>query len=177
MKKLILTALVAVSALTANAQAWMGGSLGLNIRDYENPLESQTDIKIAPEIGYSLNDNWDIAVALSYANTKNLNGLKDANLTTYAIEPYARYTFAKTGITSFFVDGGVGIGASKPKGGDSVSTFYVGVQPGVKVALSDKVCLVTKLGKLGYTSVEDTYSEFGFGVDNSAINFGLYFAL
>lgn len=177
MKKIILSALVAVCALTANAQVWMGGSVGFGMTDYEATDKSQIDFKIAPEIGYTLNENWDVAVGLGFAQTNNYLGVKDANTTTFAVEPYARYTFAKAGIASFFVDGGISFGSVKPKNVDATTSFAVGICPGFKVALSDDVCLVTRIGKLGYETVKDTYNKFGFGVDNTTINFGLYWNL
>lgn len=65
MKKIVLTALVAVCALTANAQAWFGGSVGFNMYDNDGEnKETETNFEIRPEIGYSLNENWDIAVGL-----------------------------------------------------------------------------------------------------------------
>ena len=174
---MILAALVAVCAVSANAQTWAGGSLGFNVKDYEGMDKSQMTFEIAPEVGYSLNENWDVAVALGFTSISNENGYKDNNVTKFEVSPYARYTFAKSGIASFFVDGYVGFGSYKPKGVDATTTFKIGVRPGVKVALSDDVCLVSTLGNLGYTSVKDTYNEFGFNVDNSTIKFGLYFNL
>lgn len=177
MKKIILSALVAVCALTANAQAWMGGSAGFGITDYENADKSQIDLKIAPEIGYSLNEKWDVAIGLGFAETNNYLGVEDANTTTFTVEPYARYTFAKAGIASFFIDGGIGFGSVKPKDVDATTTFSIGLCPGFKVALSDDVSLVTRIGKFGYETVKDTYNKFGFGIDNTKISFGLYWNL
>ncbi|MBQ0102652.1 MAG: outer membrane beta-barrel protein [Prevotellaceae bacterium] len=176
MKKIILSALVAVCAMTVNAQVWVGGSLGFDVKDYEGSDESQSTISLKPEVGYTLNDNWDVAVALGFTSISNAGGVKDKNLTEFTINPYARYTFAKAGIASFFVDGGISYGSVKPKGGDAQSTFTILVRPGVKVALSEKIGLVSHLGSLGYKTVEDSYNEFGLGVDNM-VDFGIYFGL
>lgn len=176
MKKIILSALVAVCAMTVNAQVWVGGSLGFDVKDYEGSDESQSTISLKPEVGYTLNDNWDVAVALGFTSISNADGVKDKNLTEFTINPYARYTFAKAGIASFFVDGGLSYGSVKPKGGDAQSTFTISVRPGVKVALSEKIGLVSHLGSLGYKTVEDSYNQFGLGVDNM-VDFGIYFGL
>jgi len=175
MKKVILSAIVALSALTANAQYWAGGKLGFDVTDFNGASESQLVFSVAPEVGYTINEKWDAAVALNFSLTNNYGGVKDANITEFGVEPYARYTFAEAGIAKFFVDGYVGFGSYKPKGVDATTTFKVGVRPGVKVALSDDVCLVSTLGNLGYKTVKDTYDKFGLNVDNTAINFGLYF--
>ena len=125
-------------------------------------------------VGYSINDKVDVAAAISLSLLNNRNGVKDANVTEFTVEPYVRYTFAEAGIAKFFVDGYVGFGSYKPKGVDATTTFKVGVRPGVKVALSDDVCLVSTLGNLGYKTVKDTYNQFGLNLDN-AITFGIYF--
>ena len=179
MKKIILSAIVAVCAISANAQIWAGGSLGFNVEDHKRWAETQTDFTIAPEIGYSLNEKWDVAAALKFGIRNNEDGIKDNNTTTFEIQPYARYTFAEAGIAKFFVDGYVGFGSEKPKGHDAATTFKIGVRPGVKVALSDDICLVSTLGNLGYKSTKDIplvgdVNEFGFNLDNT-INFGIYF--
>lgn len=176
MKKIILAAIVAASSLAANAQVWVGGSLGFNVTDKDNADKSEMIFQVAPEVGYSLNENWDVAVALDLSMLQNVNGVKDDNVTAFEVSPYARYTFAKSGIASFFVDGVVSFGSYKPKGVDATTSFSIGLRPGVKVALSEKVCLVTAIGQLGYKSVKDEYNQFGFAVDNTAINFGLYYA-
>ncbi len=176
MKKIILSALVAVSALSANAQVWMGGALGFGVKDFEGSDDSQLTLTVKPEVGYTINENWDVAVGLGFNILNNELGRKDHNTTTFSVNPYARYTFAKTGIASFFVDGGVSFESVKLKGSDATTAFWVGVRPGFKVTLSDKVSLVSHVGNLGYKTVKDTYNEFGFGVDNNAIDFGLYWA-
>lgn len=177
MKKIIISVLVAVCAISANAQTWVGGSLGFDVKDFDATDESQTIIEVSPEVGYSINSKWDVAVALEFGHITNFNGTKDADITTYGIQPYARYTFAKSGIASFFVDGYVDFGSYKPKGVDATTSFGIGVRPGVKVALSKDVCLVSTLGNLGYNTVKDSYNEFGFNVDNTTIKFGIYFSL
>ena len=175
MKKIILSAIVAVCAISANAQVWAGGKLGFTATSGDAYAETQTQVAIAPEIGYSINDKVDVAAAISLSMLNNRNGVKDANVTEFTVEPYVRYTFAEAGIAKFFVDGYVGFGSYKPKGVDATTTFKVGVRPGVKVALSDDISLVSTFGNLGYETVKDTYDKFGFNVDATTINFGIYF--
>lgn len=178
MKKVILSAAVALMSFAASAQVWVGGSLGLQITDpdYEGS-KSITTFTISPEVGYTLNDNWDIAIAIneSYASQDG----ESAN--SISVEPYARYTFAKSGIASFFIDGGVGFGSTEiSNDGDwldkSQTQWYIGVRPGLKLTISDNIGLVTKLGFLGYQKVEDAYSSFGFNINNSALTFGMYWS-
>lgn len=170
MKKIILTALVAVSAVCANAQVWMGGSLGFNVTS-PKVGDSNTTFSIEPTVGYSLDDKWDIALSLGYANMGDV--AVGSVESVFAINPFARYTFAKSGIASFFVDGGFGFGVANINGADNTNTFNIGLRPGVKVELSHKVELDAKLGWFGYENVKDAYSNFGLSVNNETLSFGM----
>lgn len=175
MKKLILTAVVALAAMTANAQVWVGGGLGFSQRNYDDSMfkPDETTFYISPEVGYTLNDKWDLAIALGdvYKKTDPGDSCND-----FFVNPYARYTFFKTGKVGFFVDGGFSITA-----GDSPTEWSVGLAPGVKFAASDKVTFVAKFGFLGYTKAEDQYDEFGFefngnGPLGGGLMFGCYYS-
>lgn len=174
MKKVFVVAVVAMMSFAASAQVWMGGSLGLNFTTPKGG-ETVTTFSIAPEIGYTLNNNWDIAIALN----ESFVAYDDIFANSISVEPYARFTFAKAGIASFFVDGGFGIGATEigadgTKLNSAATEFYIGLRPGVKVALSEKVGLVAKLGFIGYEQVTNRYSSFGFNVNNNSLTFGMY---
>ena len=90
MKKIILSAIVAVCAISANAQVWAGGKLGFTATSGDAYAETQTQVAIAPEIGYSINDKVDVAAAISLSLLNNRNGVKDANVTEFTVEPYVR---------------------------------------------------------------------------------------
>ena len=179
MKKIILTALVAASSLCASAQVWLGGSVGFSSHKVDGADKSTTTFTIAPTIGYTLDENWDIALEVGYSD-KSYDGL---GTSTFAIAPFARYNFAKCGIATFFIDGGFGFSkvsnTTMDDFGNKETTdknlFNIGIRPGVKVELSPKVELDAKLGYLGYTQVKDTYSEFGFAANGEALSFGLTF--
>ncbi len=175
MKKLILAAAFVACALGANAQTWVGGSLGLDFYKLDGADDTQTTFSIKPEVGYTLNEKWDLAIGLGFSSVSNLNCVKDANATEFGVNPYARYTFANFDKVGFFVDGGVDLGIFKPKNGDSQTSFFVGLRPGVKYAASDKITFVAHLGSFGYKSVQDTYTDFGLNLTNN-IAFGLYYS-
>ena len=87
MKKFILAALVAVVSVSANAQFWAGGSVGFNTSKSSidgNELSKANNFTLAPEVGYKLNDNWDVAVALEYAHR---SGKGIASQNGFAINP------------------------------------------------------------------------------------------
>lgn len=177
MKKIILAAFVAVASLTANAQVWVGGEVGFNTSKTTlngTELNKSNNVTIAPEIGYKLNDNWDIAVALEYSHADVKGG---ANSNGFAFNPYARYTYFKSGNFSAFVDGGFGYGYVHTSGvKDNMNLWEIAVKPGIAYGLSDKVSLVAHVGNLGWQfGKQGDVKTNSFGLDiTNAITFGAY---
>ena len=110
----------------------------------------------------------------------------DATGTSFFVAPYARYTFAKSGNVSFFIDGGVGFQVAnydldnpEKKYSESGSVFHVGLRPGIAFKASDKVSFVATTGYLGYAKYSDDIyngkSTFGLNVNGNALNFGFYY--
>lgn len=192
MKKLFLSLIVAVCSLAASAQAYVGGQVGL----WRNTDANHTSFNLAPELGYKLSNQWDLGLSIGFAHDYN-KGLK---LNGFEVDPYVRYTVAKAGPVSFFLDGGFGFATAKAKKGDRKSDSYnmwqIGIKPGVKVSLSKKVDFIASMGFLGYRDNDDVkvtgidaidnifedaspsvYGEKGFGFDFSTSNlkFGLIY--
>ena len=211
MKKIILTALVAVATLSANAQVYVGGALGFQGRTNKVAAPTATDrdatknetmstFTLAPEVGYSINEKWDVGIALNmqFKNKKQGNNIGG--------EIYGRYNYLKTGIASLFVEFAAGINTAKKYYGKDNEAYEVdesgnakavngtifgfGFRPGVKIALSEKVCLVAKTGLIGAQfanekarSLKDRKGDqiydkasFGIGVNNSDISLGVYYS-
>lgn len=170
MKKILMMAALVVASVSASAQVWIGGSLGY---DYDKTLGVKTNtITVAPEVGYNLSDRWAIALELDYSVEFGDNPTTN----TFAITPYARWTFFKSGIVGLFVDGGFNVGAEKTSGANAQTTWGVGFQPGASIALSPKFSIVTKLGYLGYQHREALNSDqFGIGVTNRIVSVGAYY--
>lgn len=186
MKKILMIAVMAVAAVSANAQWYIGGSFGLNFTKATKDADSQTTLNIAPEVGYNINDNWAVGAQVGFGMANNLTNGVEGNLTgtSFTIAPYARYTFAKTGIASFFADGYVSFSSTNfdasrnLKSDKSGSVFSIGVRPGVSLKASDKVSLVAILGNLGYSKASDELgggSNFGINADNTDISLGVYY--
>lgn len=176
MKKIILSAIIVASAMTANAQAWIGGELGFNSTTYKGGSNKETlsNVTISPEIGYNLDENWAVAAKLEYSHFED-GGTANA----VGINPYVRYTFAKTGNLSFFIDGGLSWTSTHYKGEDkNANTYGIGFNPGLAYAISKKVSLVAHIGDFSYNHYKfhDTKIDgFNLGLDNS-ISFGAYVA-
>lgn len=191
MKKVILAALVAVASLSANAQVYLGGQLGINAGKADNTTQSITKFQIAPEIGYNINEKWAIGLGIGFTTQNGLFNDEQVfqmpisdkygkSASVFTLAPYARWTFAKTGIASFFVDGGIDVNFWNNSRGNS---FFIGLTPGVKLSASEKVDFVAEIAALGfawgsekaYTAGVAPKSAFGFNVNNTAIKFGVYY--
>ncbi len=180
MKKLFMIAALAVSTLAASAQVYLGGSLGFESVKPVKGADASSTFSFKPEVGYNFDENWAVGIQLGFT-TSNADEdgykYKDFTANVFSIAPYVRYTFAKTGIASFFVDGGFGFDIY---GGDAEgNVFGIGVRPGVSFAVSDKVSVVSKLGYLGYKKYNDDLgggSAFGLNTDNNTnLELGVFY--
>ncbi|MBP3227876.1 MAG: outer membrane beta-barrel protein [Bacteroidaceae bacterium] len=171
MKKMLLTAVVALMTLSANAQVFLGGEVGA----WRNPTQNETQFSIQPEVGYVLSDKWALGVAVGY----EYNYLDGTKVNSVGVNPYARYTFAKFGPVSVFADGGFEFATQKVKGYDAATVWGVGIKPGVAVNLTEKLSFVSHIGFLGYRDSNDyaihSNDGFGFNLDGNELTFGLYY--
>ena len=101
MKKIFMTLAAVCVAATMNAQGYIGGGIGLQSTSHDG--NTNTTIKLMPEIGYNLNDSWALGIALGYGEVK----AGDDKDNVFTVNPYARYTFAKFDKVNLFVDGGL----------------------------------------------------------------------
>lgn len=172
MKKLFMVAAMAVAALTANAQVWIGGNLGVSSTSIEDTDKSITKFSVQPEVGYSLSDKWDVALALGYKYSN-----EDVKTNTFYIQPYARYTFYRKGQFYAFCDGYLQYSTTDKSGSrDNLNTFGVGLTPGLGYDLTKHVTLVAHVGDLSYAHAwqgDINANSFNFGVTNN-ISFGAY---
>lgn len=159
MKKSIISLLLTLATLTANAQIWLGGEIGVNTNKTtlgSDKISSSSSIEISPEIGYNLNDRWAVALRLGYTHLNNhevqlINITTTGNCNQYSIEPFARYTVLHTDKISFFIDGGVHYKALYKADYDApLNTIGADIRPGISVALSHTVSLVGHVGVIGY---------------------------
>ena len=94
MKKIVLVCIVAIMATAAQAQIYVGGTLGFSSVKTENSDAElkTTTIKLLPEIGYELDENWSIGTVVGYQYSKT----GDLKTNTFTIAPYARYSFLQS---------------------------------------------------------------------------------
>lgn len=181
MKKLLLLAMLTLSTLTAGAQAYVGGKLGLQHFNTNNV--STTKSLMGVVLGYEFHRDWSLGLGVNYAN----NNTEDRRIETqFDFAPYVSYTMARWGMVSFFVDGEFRAEWSNTEvqsnyyphstTTSSSSGWGVGLIPGISVNVSRRISLVAYLGFLGYTRTEDD-EMMGFNFSTRNLNFGLYFNL
>lgn len=196
MKKIIMMAVMAVVALSANAQWWAGGTFALDFSNTSkaNGDQNTTSFEIAPEVGYNLSDKWAVALALGFGTSNNstiagnwrnevdlvgtqqsINAVKLGESSNYfKIAPYVRYTVTNSTPVSFFVDGGFGFKFFNHEGGNQMN---IGVRPGIAFNATKKLSLVATTGYLGYLKNSEKAgdgSKFSLGIFNG-ISFAAYY--
>jgi len=190
MKKIMMTLAAAVVAVSASAQVYLGGTVAFQSSKPNTATifgdKSATRFEINPEVGYNFNDSWAVGVNVGFASVKGTwdelgyGAAKDGEkaTTAFTVAPYARYTYAKLGPVSLFLDGKVSYTTVK----DSYNELGINIVPGVAFAASDKVSFVAKLGDgLGWNQAKAKGSDvknnkFGIDFDTlTALQFGLYY--
>ncbi len=179
MKRVIFTlVLVATTILGANAQWYLGGSLGFKSNSEETNTDPKSGFGVVPEIGYYLNDKFDIGLDFGFSSFKNQNDKKGSS---WAIAPYARYSFFQVGKFETLAKGSVFFGGTDGFMLDNTfydrkfTTFGVEVAPLLTYGLTDKVVLFSQLNflKLNFASITpdggDAGTSFGLGVDTNDV--------
>lgn len=179
MKKILMMAVMAVMALGASAQWYVGGSL--NFGQTKSDGVKTTTYGIAPEVGYNFSEKWAFGGILDLGYTK----ITDVKTTLINVNPYARYTYFKSDVVSLFVDGTVGLGFGWSKAGgeksDTAVAYSIGLKPGVAFNFNEHFSLVAHIGLLGYQGGNDTYKdaglpeEWGLHLNGNALSLGFYY--
>ena len=163
MKKIFMSMAAMVVAISASAQVYVGGGVGISSTKVGDG-DSKLSYKFVPEIGYQFNKNWEAGIYVGW------KGVEDG-AHSFELAPYARYNFCTSKLVDLFLEGTVGYVHS-----EGVDGYEIGLKPGVKVNLSNNVSFVTKVGFLGYQQVGDGNAKvktFGFDLDGTNVQFGL----
>lgn len=194
MKKLLLSVVIALGAMTISAQEagsmWIGGTLGGNYSNPNNGISDRTvmTFSVNPEIGYILTENIGIGLRVGYGYGRDVSSaevttnreITDKTYTrNYSISPFVRTTFLKGSLGAFFVDAGGSIVYSKLKeayrdsqfpanneeGSSKMNLYNLGISPGVAVNVLPNFSLIGKFGFLGYThSRGEGYTSNNYGL-------------
>ena len=120
MKKFVILLFVAMAALSAKAQVYVGGTVSL----WHNDDVDATTFTLNPEVGYNLNEKWAVGGILTFSHSK----LDEGKYNAFGLAPYARYSYYENKVVRLFIDGGLGFSTQKVKGADAVNGFERQVQ-------------------------------------------------
>ncbi|MDE6250149.1 MAG: hypothetical protein K2M34_00745 [Alphaproteobacteria bacterium] len=196
MKKLMLTSLMAVFAVSAANAApsyFVGGSAALKGANGEH----NTAWYVAPEFGWHLSDNWDAGLAAGFAYDNGITSFNGEALVddegnaytvdkyTYGVKGFARYKIAQFGALNVLLDGSVGLQGQTyddDENTESLWSLTAEVSPMVTYNLSDSFTLYAKLNFLGanagYTfknkdlDVKNSWEFKAFGDSSDVLNTG-----
>lgn len=85
MKKIVILLFVAMVALSAKAQVYVGGTVSL----WHNDDVDATTFTLNPEVGYNLNEKWAVGGILTFSHSK----LDEGKYNAFGLAPYARYSY------------------------------------------------------------------------------------
>lgn len=146
MKKILSLIILALASITANAQFYLGGTLGVSGNN-DNVL-----FALSPDGGYKFNEKWAIGATLPI---RYINDLGDDNF-GIGIFPYGRYTFAKASIVDFFGEYFIGIGSIGDFG------METGLRPGMSINFNDKFSMIVRTTLISYSYYgEESYVSYG----------------
>ena len=157
---LTLTALCLLASVSAKAQIYIGGHLGLDSNG------DRIGINIAPDVGYAVNPYLTVGGNISYQSLYN----------TFGLTPYARcnaVTIANR--VRFYAE------ATFPmRFSEGYSNFNAFLRPGVAVRVADTIWLMATIGAFGYSWVNSgnlSSSSWIAKVDANTVSIGFFIGL
>ena len=167
MKKAVLTLIVLLAGwFSAQAQVWIGGSLGARLG------KDTQSFTIAPDVGYCIpNTPFSIACAVEYAGSL-IEG--EAYTHSLTVSPYFRYDICELSERfSLFMDLASDIDALE------FNSFDIGLAPGISFNLTEHWSSEFSFAFLGYEWRREAGEspEHHFALDFAAVapSFGIYY--
>jgi len=184
MKKLLTLAVAALFVMSASAQLYVGGSLGLGFGSVKNDngdkLYSTTTFSLFPEIGYSLSEKMDLGISFGFGMTSLKPDGGDALKTNaWEVAPYLRYSLVEFGKFKVMAKASLYVAGDETIDEVKTTSFGLSVIPVLGYGLSDNFILLANLNCFGLgvdnTKVKDGNSTFGLGLGantNNVLNTG-----
>ena len=200
MKKVFLVMMFAVvTAVCAQAQLFVGGSLGVDFTASKEVEGSTTEkgpatffIEFSPMVGFSLSDNFAVGLkaGLGLLNSNNrADEPTKAKVTLWEFAPFARYTLVSAGDVSLLAEATLGIQGATTKDtrgsttneGPSVFGFGFSAMPILSYSFTDKLSIEARPNLFrfvfgvvttkypGDSDNKDTDTYLGFGVNPSRV--------
>ena len=156
MKKVLLILALSLIAFSAKAQLYAGGAVS-----FQAVGGGTAVINLAPEVGYSFNENMGVGGILSFGT---------ANGTNVTMRPYFRYSFLKLGDVSLFADADLLLNIQNNGNNTTTTTFGAGIRPGIGYAPARHISFAAHIGQLGYYG-----GGFVAGVNTNALSIAAYY--
>ncbi len=173
MKKTIITAMLALAAVAANAQVFVGGTMGVATQKKSN-IDRYTTFTFAPTVGYNFNEK--VSAGIEFAYTYGDQGLVSTN--EILLGPYVRYNFfepesveglkvfAEAGLYYNYLN--VDIDGESGDG----NGVQIALRPGVSYMLGANWQVLAKMDLFSFTHMSGS-SSTGFGVNPTNVSFGV----
>lgn len=169
---------LASMAFSANAQLYVGGSLGFSnsnskeVDDGKTELNpSQTTIGFSPEVGFFLSDQFAVGAYINtnftFSNNRDTENQIKSNTIVWGITPYARWYPIQSDKFGLFLEGQLffrheggktkvaGVAADAPK----TNAFGLQIVPGLSYNLTDNLQLQLRLDVLGANFTHTTITS------------------
>lgn len=176
MKRIFFIVIVALCAISAEAQVYVGGTFGISVETNKADDESHTNsvYSISPEVGYQINKVWSVGVSVGASYTVVGGG---DDVTMWGVSPYVRAIYARAGAVDFFAEGAFSYEKAK---NDylSVDGWGIGLRPGILVNLSKRLQLVGRTVLFKYSSTGDKpykVKQTGFTLGGNNVEVGVQY--
>lgn len=177
----MMTLAAAVLAVSASAQVYVGGNVGIASAKTEGS-DAETTYRFLPEIGYNINNDRAVGVTFGWAYGAMTNGSQTTisynGDRTVEVAPYVRYTFVHSKLLNVFMDGTLGYGHIYGNGANT-DVYSIGLKPGVALNVSKHVSVVAHIGFFGYQQISpknaDKTNIWTANLDGNNILLGVYY--
>ncbi|MDR2584762.1 MAG: hypothetical protein LBC84_00850 [Prevotellaceae bacterium] len=196
MKKLFfVTFCVAIAAISASAQIYAGGSVGIDFganNGQSSKGPSYSSLFLSPMAGYYMSDKLSVGAELTLGiGSSNSRGEGNKHIkrsTIWGFAPFARYTLLEAGKLAILGECRLGLnGASTKSGysgelnkGASIFEFGIYAMPVLTFGITNKLSLEARTGlaRFGFGISTTKYSSsskatdtfFGIGINSSRLN-------
>lgn len=172
MKKIILGAICALTALAADAQVFVGGTFGV-ATEKTSVSDRLTTFTLAPTVGYTFSDRVTAGIefAYDYADQSSIS------VNAINLGPYFRYSFFEHDGFSIFGEAGVYYTYSKTSGAEldndyDASGVSVILRPGVAYSFNSNWQILAKSNLFSFQSA-DGETATGFAINPSNVSLGV----
>lgn len=199
MKKILFVVILVCAGMAANAQFYLGGSLGFGIAsgktDGGDKIGTTLNFSILPDFGYSFNEKWDLGITAGFGMAQYKPDGQDAiNKTkSFGVAPYVRYSLVEFGKFKAMLKGEIYFTSTENPLHDEnpleidypffgkKSNFGLNITPVLGYNLSDHFILLANLNfcslNFDYEKFKDAdaITSFNLGFDtNNLMNTGFF---